>query len=143
MKVMPVKHCWQHLALTDAACSCRIVLVAKVCSAEFTVRTLCAVHSACCLLRPALASAKLFELELQKQAQQLSAQRKAAAGMANTNERIRSYNYQDGRVSDHRVGLSINIDVPRFMAGDRLGEVIAAVKLQHQQQLLQEMLAEG
>jgi peptide chain release factor 1 len=96
-----------------------------------------------CWLAAPVCRAKLFEMELQKQAQQLSATRKAAAGMANTNERIRSYNYQDGRVSDHRVGLSINIDVPRFMAGDRLGEVLAAVKLQHQQQLLQEMLAEG
>ncbi|WIA22516.1 hypothetical protein OEZ86_009510 [Tetradesmus obliquus] len=87
--------------------------------------------------------AKLYEMELQKHAREQSAQRKAAAGNANTNERIRSYNYQDGRVVDHRVGLNINIDVPRFMEGGRLGEVIAAVKLAHQQQLLQEMLAEG
>lgn len=87
--------------------------------------------------------AKLYEMELQKHAREQSAQRKAAAGNANTNERIRSYNYQDGRVVDHRVGLNMNIDVPRFIEGGRLGEVIAAVKLAHQQQLLQEMLAEG
>lgn len=87
--------------------------------------------------------AKLYEMELQKHAREQSAQRKAAAGNANTNERIRSYNYQDGRVVDHRVGLNMSMDVPRFMEGGRLGEVIAAVKLAHQQQLLQEMLAEG
>lgn len=53
--------------------------------------------------------AKLYEAELQKQAATLSAQRKAAAGSANSNERIRSYNYQDGRVSDHRVGITMQV----------------------------------
>jgi len=55
--------------------------------------------------------AKLHEAELQKQAATLSAQRKAVAGSANTNERIRSYNYQDGRVSDHRVGITLQVGV--------------------------------
>eukprot|EP00775_Hariotina_reticulata_P008267 gene8267-8455_t len=87
--------------------------------------------------------AKLHELEEQKQASKLSAQRKAAAGLANTNERIRSYNYQDGRVTDHRVGLSIQVDVGRFMGdGERLLEVIRAVKLQYQQEQLQQLLQE-
>lgn len=86
--------------------------------------------------------AKLFELEEQKKAAELASHRKAAAATANTNERIRSYNYQDSRVSDHRVGLTLNIDVARFMEADRLGEVIQAVKLQHRQQLLEEMLQE-
>lgn len=46
---------------------------------------------------------------MQKQAASLSAQRKAAAGSANSNERIRSYNYQDGRVSDHRIGVTLQV----------------------------------
>lgn len=87
--------------------------------------------------------AKLHELEEQKKAAELASHRKAAAATANTNERIRSYNYQDSRVNEHRIGLAINIDVARFMAGDRLGEVIHAVKLHHRQQLLEEMLQEG
>ncbi|KAF6261542.1 hypothetical protein COO60DRAFT_1679963 [Scenedesmus sp. NREL 46B-D3] len=76
--------------------------------------------------------AKLFEVELQKQAHQLPAQRKAEEGMASPNQPIHSYNYQS-----YRVSVSINISVPRFMAGGRLGEVIAAVKLQQQQEALQ------
>jgi protein subunit release factor A len=53
--------------------------------------------------------AKLHEAELQKQAASLSAQRRAVAGLANANERIRSYNYQEGRVSDHRVGVTLQV----------------------------------
>lgn len=85
--------------------------------------------------------AKLFEMEAQKQAASLSSARRAAAGSANANERIRSYNYQDGRVSDHRVGLHLQMDVERFMGdAERLQEVIDAVRLQHQQEQLQLLL---
>lgn len=117
------------------------VRAAQQTSGQCSVTHTCYMHPA--LLRAVSCRAKLHEMEVRKQMERMSVQRKAAAGLANTNERIRSYNYQDGRVSDHRVGITINVDVPRFMAGDRLGEVINAVKLQHQQELLQEMLAEG
>lgn len=66
------------------------------------------VTNAVCVL---LHRAKLHEAELQQQAASLSAQRKAVAGSANSNERIRSYNYQDGRVSDHRVGVTLQVCV--------------------------------
>jgi protein subunit release factor A len=60
-------------------------------------------------LLSSLCRAKLHEAEHQKQAATLSAQRTAAGGSGNANERIRSYNYQDGRVSDHRVGVTLQV----------------------------------
>jgi protein subunit release factor A len=39
----------------------------------------------------------------------MSAERKAAAGLANSNERIRSYYYNDSRVTDHRIGLTMQV----------------------------------
>ncbi len=52
--------------------------------------------------------AKLYELELEKQHSEVSAERKSQVGTGNRNERIRTYNFPQGRVTDHRVGLTIH-----------------------------------
>ncbi len=51
--------------------------------------------------------ARLFELELQKQADEISAERKSQVGTGDRSERIRTYNYPQGRVSDHRINLTL------------------------------------
>lgn len=52
--------------------------------------------------------AKLYDLELEKQQREVSASRKSQVGTGNRNERIRTYNFPQGRVTDHRVGLTLH-----------------------------------
>ncbi len=52
--------------------------------------------------------ARLFELELQKQADEISKERKSQVGTGDRSERIRTYNYPQGRVSDHRINLTLH-----------------------------------
>ena len=52
--------------------------------------------------------AKVYEVEQEKQDAQLHAQRKTAVGTGARSEKIRTYNYPQNRVTDHRIGLTIN-----------------------------------
>ncbi len=52
--------------------------------------------------------AKLYDLELEKQQQELSSERRSQVGTGDRSERIRTYNYPQGRVTDHRVGLTLH-----------------------------------
>ena len=51
---------------------------------------------------------KLYDLEQEKQHAEVAAERKSQIGRGNRNERIRTYNYPQGRVTDHRVGLTLH-----------------------------------
>ena len=51
--------------------------------------------------------AKLYDLELEKQQNQLSAERRSQVGTGDRSERIRTYNYPQSRVTDHRVSLTL------------------------------------
>ena len=52
--------------------------------------------------------AKLYELECERQHSELSAVRKSQVGTGDRSERIRTYNFPQGRVTDHRVGLTLH-----------------------------------
>lgn len=69
--------------------------------------------------------AKLFDMERQKIDDERSADRKAQVGSGDRSERIRTYNFPQGRMSDHRINLTL-YRLAEVMAGD-LDEIIDAL----------------
>ena len=69
--------------------------------------------------------AKLYEAELQKQASEQANARKSQVGSGDRSEKIRTYNFPQGRITDHRIGLSI-YQMDNFLNGD-LDEMIDAL----------------
>ncbi len=65
----------------------------------------------------AILQARLQELEQEKQHAEVAAERKAQVGSGDRSEKIRTYNYPQGRVTDHRVGIS-SYNLPAVMDGD-------------------------
>jgi peptide chain release factor 1 len=70
--------------------------------------------------------ARLFEAERERQASERAAERKGLVGSGDRSERIRTYNFPQGRVSDHRINLTL-YKLDRIISGDDLGEVIDAL----------------
>ena len=61
--------------------------------------------------------ARLYDLMLQKQQQEISAERKSQIGSGDRSERIRTYNFPQGRCTDHRIGLTL-YKLDAIMDGD-------------------------
>ena len=70
-------------------------------------------------------ASRLYEEEQRKQNAALAAERKSQVGTGDRSERIRTYNYPQGRVTDHRIGLTL-YKLEQFLNGD-LDEVIDAL----------------
>jgi len=68
---------------------------------------------------------KIHKLELDKQNAEISSARKSQIGSGDRSERIRTYNYPQGRVSDHRIGLTLH-SIDAILNG-KLDEVIEAL----------------
>ena len=66
--------------------------------------------------------ARLYDLEMQKQQDEIAGQRKSQVGTGDRSERIRTYNFPQGRVSDHRIGMTI-YKLESFLDGD-IDEII-------------------
>ncbi|HLR18787.1 MAG TPA: peptide chain release factor 1 [Staphylococcus sp.] len=81
--------------------------------------------------------ARLFDMKLQEEQQKYAAQRKSAVGSGDRSERIRTYNYPQSRVTDHRIGLTIQ-KLEQVMEG-KLDEVIDALTLAEQTDKLKEL----
>lgn len=69
--------------------------------------------------------AKLYEEELQKQQSELAAEKRSQVGTGDRSERIRTYNFPQGRVTDHRVGLTLH-RLDSILEGD-LEEIISTL----------------
>ena len=73
---------------------------------------------------------RLYEMEQQKQQDQIASERRAQVGTGDRSERIRTYNYPQGRLTDHRIGLTL-YHLEDNLNGD-LDEVIDALVLADQ-----------
>lgn len=70
--------------------------------------------------------ARLYDAERQRRANERAADRKNQVGSGDRSERIRTYNFPQGRVTDHRINLTL-YKVDRVVAGDALDELIEAL----------------
>lgn len=80
--------------------------------------------------------AKLYEIKLQEQQAAISNQRKMQVGTGSRSEKIRTYNYKDSRVSDHR--LNQNFDLDTILQGELENLIQSCIGL-YQRELLAEM----
>ena len=78
---------------------------------------------------------KLYEQERSKRDAERAAERRGQIGSGDRSERIRTYNFPQGRVTDHRINLTL-YNLPKVMEGEALGEVIDALITEHQAELL-------
>ncbi len=82
---------------------------------------------------------RLLDIEREKQDAQLSAERRGMVGSGERSEKIRTYNYPQNRVSDHRIKLTLN-KLERIIEGD-LDELITALRTDRQAALLSQLEA--
>jgi peptide chain release factor 1 len=83
----------------------------------------------------AVLRARLYDFERQKRDAERAAERRGQVGSGDRSERIRTYNFPQGRVSDHRINLTL-YKLPQVIEGEALGEIIDALVTEHQAELL-------
>ena len=86
--------------------------------------------------------AKLFEMERHRVDSARAAERKSMVGSGDRSERIRTYNFPQGRVTDHRINLTL-YKLDRIISGDDLGEIIEALITEDQASRLAELEADS
>ena len=79
-------------------------------------------------------AAKIKDNQIQEQQSQIASERKSLIGSGDRSERIRTYNFPQGRITDHRINLTL-YKIDFIMDGD-LDEMINALSLEHQASLL-------
>jgi peptide chain release factor 1 len=84
--------------------------------------------------------AKLFEQKLEQVNAEIYARRKIQVGSGSRSEKIRTYNYKDNRVSDHRCGVNFSLNA--FVEGD-ISDAVAAMQAMEQKEMLEEMAREA
>ena len=72
-----------------------------------------------------LLKSRIYEMEKKKQDEELASERKSQVGAGDRSEKIRTYNYPQGRITDHRIGMSI-YQMEDFLNGN-LDEMIDAI----------------
>lgn len=86
-------------------------------------------------------AARIHAAEVAKQQAEESSLRKSLVGSGDRSERIRTYNYPQGRVTDHRINLTL-YKLDSIMDGD-LDEIIGALTAEHQAELLASLSEQG
>ncbi|MBX3279765.1 MAG: peptide chain release factor 1 [Acidobacteria bacterium] len=79
---------------------------------------------------------RLYEIEHQKQQDAIAAERRSQVGSGDRSEKIRTYNFKENRVTDHRIGLTIH-QLDQIMEGE-IGELIEALVTHFQAEKLRE-----
>ncbi|UZE50105.1 peptide chain release factor 1 [Rhodopseudomonas sp. P2A-2r] len=74
---------------------------------------------------------RIYDAEQQRIDSIRSAERKEKVGSGDRSERIRTYNFPQGRVTDHRINLTL-YKLPQVIAGEALGELVNALTTEHQ-----------
>ena len=80
--------------------------------------------------------ARLYDLEQSKQQDELARERKQQVGSGDRSERIRTYNFPQERVTDHRIGLTLH--KLTFILQGELNEIIDALTVHHQAEALKQ-----
>ena len=81
---------------------------------------------------------RIYELERQKIDQERSKDRKSKIGSGDRSERIRTYNFPQGRVTDHRINLTLH-KLEEFMEGEVFDEIIENLSLHAQEEELKNL----
>jgi peptide chain release factor 1 len=81
---------------------------------------------------------RLYEIEMEKQQKALADERRSMIGTGDRSEKIRTYNFPQNRVSDHRIGLTLH-RLDSIMNGD-IGEIIDALSAHYQAERLKKEL---
>ena len=84
---------------------------------------------------------RLDELERNRIDQDRSKDRKSKIGTGDRSERIRTYNFPQGRVSDHRINLTL-YKLDQFLTGEALEEMISALSSSEQADKLNQLNAQ-
>ncbi len=79
---------------------------------------------------------RLYEIELQKHQDEVGAQRRSMVGSGDRSDKIRTYNYPQGRVTDHRIGYSVH-NLPTVMDGE-IGDFIEQLRIAENAERLKE-----
>ncbi|HSQ91981.1 MAG TPA: peptide chain release factor-like protein, partial [Nitrospiraceae bacterium] len=77
--------------------------------------------------------ARIVEAERERQEAEIAQSRKAQVGTGERSEKIRTYNFPQNRVTDHRVGMTLH-KLEQVLEGD-LDELVQALKAQRQQEV--------
>jgi peptide chain release factor 1 len=83
----------------------------------------------------ALLRTRLYDSEREKLDSARAADRKGQIGSGDRSERIRTYNFPQGRVTDHRINLTL-YKLPEVVEGEALGELVDALVAENQAALL-------
>jgi len=87
----------------------------------------------------AVLRSRLLDIEQRKQGEQITTERRAQVGTGDRVEKIRTYNFPQDRISDHRINLNFH-NLPRILEGD-LNELIDALATSEQAKQLEEQTA--
>jgi peptide chain release factor 1 len=82
-----------------------------------------------------LLKTKLYDMERTRLDTARASERKSKVGSGDRSERIRTYNFPQARVTDHRINLTLH-KLPQIMEGVALGEIVDALITEHQAALL-------
>ena len=85
----------------------------------------------------ALLSSKIYDIEKQKAEQEKASERKSLVGTGDRSEKIRTYNFPQGRITDHRIKLT-QYNVEGFLDGD-INEMVESLKAQNNAEKLSEI----